>query len=251
MSTVNKTGIGAMTCEPLVVSQNHIRAMPQGLPGKQQGFTLLLGMVLVLIMSVFGVYALNNSILQARMAGNYQDEQVAFEAAEQSLRWGELFLQSRTPSNRPFPCQTVTQNDSAQNCANPRQVLAAGLLLDTAGVAGDSLSERPPYVNEGGDFVVNASDEYWGNARAYGVDPDSPGDGYVDDVWNLTDTSTRGDRALSAQPVFILEQAFVDRDDLAGNPQQGRVFYRVYAAATGERPSTVSILQSSVAKRFE
>ncbi len=223
-----------------------------GLPHRQQGFTLLLGMVLVLIMTVFGVYALNNSILQARMAGNYQDKQVAFEAAEQSLRWGELFLQSRTPNTRPFPCQTIGQDDSAQNCANPRQVLASGLLLDKAGESGDALGERVPFKKSAdGDLVLNDGDSYWANAREYGVDPDNPDDGYVDDIWNLADSGSRGDRALSAQPVFLLEQAFVDRDDLAGNPQQGRVFYRVYAAATGERPSTVSILQSSVAKRFE
>ncbi len=216
----------------------------RALPRRQQGFTLLLGMILILVMTVFGVFALNNSILQSRMAGNYQDEKVAFEGAELALRWGETFLQSRTPAQRPFPCQTLAEA-ADDNCVNPRQVLAAGLLVNAAGVPNDDVEERNPW---------DCADAYWSNARYFGENPDlasvcgtpSP----VDPVWDM-EAAGRGNQALADQPRFMMEEAFVDRDDLAGNPQQGRVFYRVYAASTGERDTTVSILQSAVAKRFQ
>lgn len=214
------------------------------LPARQRGVTLLLGMILILVMTVFGVFALNNSIMQARMAGNYQDEKVSFEGAELALRWGESYLQSRTPLDRPFPCQTLAQAGN-QNCANPRQVLAAGLLVNAAGVPGDDVEERDPW---------DCADPYWSNARYFGEDPQFPTvcgtPGPVDASWNL-EAAGRGNRALADQPRFMMEEAFIDRDDLAGNPQQGRVFYRVYAASTGERDTTVSILQSAVAKRFQ
>lgn len=217
-------------------------------PRRQQGFTLLLGMVLILIMTVFGIFALNSSILQARMAGNYQDSKVSFEGAELSLRWGETFLQSRTPVQRPFPCQTLNPGDSTalSNCANPRQVLASNLLINDVTLDNDDVEERDPW---------DCTDTYWRNARYYGENPElatvcglpTP----VETVLNLADETARGDRALAQQPRFLMEEAFVDRDDLAGNPQQGRVFYRIYAASTGERATTVSVLESSVAKRFQ
>jgi len=223
---------------------NKRRSQTRTMPRKQQGFTLLLGMILILVMSVFGVFALNNSILQARMAGNFQDDKVAFEGAELSLRWGETFLQSRTPVQRPFPCQTLA--DAADdNCANPRQVLAANLLINDAGASNDDVEERDPW---------DCADDYWQNARYFGEDPNVASTcgtpNVVDPVWNL-EAGARNNRALADQPRFMMEEAFVDRDDLAGNPQQGRIFYRVYAASTGERPNTVSVLQSSVAKRFQ
>lgn len=214
------------------------------MPRQQRGFTMLLGMILILVMTIFGVFALNNSILQARMAGNYQDEKVSFEGAELGLRWGETFLQSRTPLERPFPCQTLAQAGN-QNCANPRQVLAGGLLINAAGVPNDDVEERDPW---------DCGDVYWSNARYFGENPELASlcgtPGTIDAVWDLN-VAGRGNRALAEQPRFMMEESFVDRDDLAGNPQQGRVFYRIYAASTGERDTTVTILQSAVAKRFQ
>ncbi len=218
------------------------------LPGRQRGFTMLLGMILILVMTFFGIYALNNSVLQARMAGNYQDEKVSFEGAELALRWGETFLQSRTPLDRPFPCQTLDPDPANENCANPRQVLAGGLLINSVAITGDDVEERDPW---------DCGDQYWANARYFGENPDvatvcgAPAPMPAVSGWADLRNAARGNRALADQPRFIMEESFVDRDDLAGNPQQGRVFYRVYAASTGERDTTVSILQSAVAKRFQ
>ena len=196
------------------------------LPSRQNqaGYVLLLGVVFILIMTVFGLYAMNGSILQLRMSGNYRDAKVASEASEMALRWGESYLQSRSPLNRPFPCQTLTVNNSLQNCNNARQVLEANLIT---------------YDVE--DLDAWGNNDTWNNARDYGIDPDT----------SAATTPTFTIAGVSRQPRFLLEQSFVDRDDLAGRPQQGRVFYRVIAAANGARTSTLSVLESRVAKRFE
>ena len=196
------------------------------LPSRQNqaGYVLLLGVVFILIMTVFGLYAMNGSILQLRMSGNYRDAKVASEAGEMALRWGESYLQSRSPLNRPFPCQTLVINNALQNCNNARQVLEANLIT---------------YDVE--DLDAWGTNDTWNNARDYGIDPDT----------SAATTPAFSVAGVSRQPRFLLEQSFVDRDDLAGRPQQGRVFYRVIAAANGARTSTLSVLESRVAKRFE
>lgn len=191
---------------------------------KQAGYVLLLGVVFILIMTVFGLYAMSGSILQLRMSGNYRDAKVASEAAEITLRWGESYLQSRSPLTRPFPCQTLTTNNATQNCANPRQLLDANLIA---------------YYVE--DLDPWGNNDIWNNAREYGVDPST----------GLATNPAYSIARVGRQPRFLLEQSFIDRDDLAGPPQQGRVFYRIIAAANGARQSTLSVLESRVAKRFE
>jgi type IV pilus assembly protein PilX len=213
-------------------------------PPNEDGFTLLLAMVMILVLTVFGVFALNSSILQNRMSANYRDDKVSFEGAELTLRWGESFLQSRTPVQRPFPCQRLDANDPNSNCNAPGTVIAAGYLVKSAPDIPD-VEERDPWTDT----------DYWQIARFYGEDPSiacgsPPCLINTNTQYDLTNAN-RNERALSEQPRYILEEVFVDRDDLAGNPQQGRVFYRIYAGSTGERRNTISILQSSVAKRFQ
>ena len=191
---------------------------------KQAGYVLLLGIIFILIMTVFGLYAMSGSILQLRMSGNYRDAKIASEAAEMTLRWGESYLQSRSPLTRPFPCQTLATNNATQNCDNPRQLLDANLIL---------------YNVE--DLDAWGNNDTWNNARPYGTDPST----------GLATNPAHSIARVSRQPRFLLEQSYVDRDDLAGRPQQGRVFYRIIAAANGARQSTLSVLESRVAKRFE
>ncbi|MEM8547257.1 MAG: PilX N-terminal domain-containing pilus assembly protein [Pseudomonadota bacterium] len=231
----------------------------QPFPSRQRGFTLLLAMVMILVMTVFGVFALNSSILQNRMAANYRDDKVSFEGAELATRWGETFLQSRTPAQRPFPCQTIDPSDPAaqRNCAAPGTVLAAGFLIKS--------SPDIPDVEERNPFNDTEVPSYWVNSRLYGEDPSaqacqgnntvsSGGEGnsicVLDAQYDLR-AAARNERGLAEQPRYLLEEVFVDRDDLAGNPQQGRVFYRIYGASTGERANTVSVVQSAVAKRYQ
>ncbi|SRR5713226_4181920 len=53
--------------------------------GRESGTALVMAMVILLILTIIGVTALNTTSLEAKMAGNIQDTNFAFEAAESGL----------------------------------------------------------------------------------------------------------------------------------------------------------------------
>lgn len=59
---------------------------------RQQGVTLLVGLIMVLLITIVGMSAIRSSGLQEQMAGNLRDRNVAFQAAEAALREGESFV---------------------------------------------------------------------------------------------------------------------------------------------------------------
>jgi Tfp pilus assembly protein PilX len=62
------------------------------LPVKQNGTSLLIALLMLLILSIVGMGAIQNSGLQERIAGNTRDRNLAFNAAESALREAEDYL---------------------------------------------------------------------------------------------------------------------------------------------------------------
>ncbi|WP_169336967.1 pilus assembly PilX family protein [Amphritea japonica] len=58
----------------------------------QQGATLVVALVLLLVMALMASTSLQSNVLQLRMAANMQDEAVAFEATETALLYSEKWL---------------------------------------------------------------------------------------------------------------------------------------------------------------
>lgn len=56
---------------------------------QQRGAVLITALVLLVVLTLLGLASMQNTILEERMAGNYRDRQIAFEAAEAALRAGE------------------------------------------------------------------------------------------------------------------------------------------------------------------
>ncbi|MGE8219496.1 MAG: pilus assembly PilX family protein [Stenotrophomonas acidaminiphila] len=55
----------------------------------QQGITLLVVMILLLILSVLGIAILRSSAMQERMSANMRDRSLAFQGAETALRYAQ------------------------------------------------------------------------------------------------------------------------------------------------------------------
>lgn len=58
----------------------------------QHGFSLVMVLIFLVLLTILGVTAMQTSTLEERMAGNLRDENIAFQAAESALREAEEFL---------------------------------------------------------------------------------------------------------------------------------------------------------------
>ena len=57
---------------------------PMGM--QQRGFVLPVGMVMLLILTIIGVNAMRDGILQEKMAGNFIDKEISFQGGESAMR---------------------------------------------------------------------------------------------------------------------------------------------------------------------
>jgi type IV pilus assembly protein PilX len=187
----------------------------------QRGAALVMGLLVLVVLLLLGITATTSTILQERMAGNFRDAGLAFEASEAGNRWAAAWLQSRPSTGRPFPC--------SENCRVPSPdqpvVWASGPAIDD--------SEELP-----GD---DDNPSKWDYARDYGIDP-------------ATDLAVSPAMALPMviqQPKFLMEEIHFARDDLAGEFNFGVAYFRVTSLGIGARASSAEIIKTVVAKRFE
>ena len=66
---------------------------------RQRGAVLVIALMMLVVLTLLGLASMQNTILEERMAGNYRDRQIAFEAAEAALRTGEQRLSNTATFN--------------------------------------------------------------------------------------------------------------------------------------------------------
>lgn len=69
------------------------------LPLHQTGAALIVGLVMLLVMTMIGVSAMQTNLLEEKMAGNYRDRDLAFQAAEAALRDAEADIETSGRTN--------------------------------------------------------------------------------------------------------------------------------------------------------
>jgi type IV pilus assembly protein PilX len=69
---------------------------------KQQGASLVIALMFLIVLTILGLVAVRSSTVQERMAGNDRDRAVAFEAAEAALRDAERDIRANLSSANPF-----------------------------------------------------------------------------------------------------------------------------------------------------
>ncbi|MCG2578314.1 PilX N-terminal domain-containing pilus assembly protein [Dechloromonas sp. XY25] len=65
------------------MTRQHIHLNPAR---SQQGATLMVVLIFLMVLSMLGVAAVQNNIFQEKMSGNTRDRELAFEAAEAAVR---------------------------------------------------------------------------------------------------------------------------------------------------------------------
>jgi len=216
----------------------HPYPCPEGEGEKQRGFSLFVAMIFLLALSLLAVAVMRNVVTHERMAGNTQDWNLAFQAAEAALRDG--------------------QNDVFQNVTDPNifsVYAAAG--CDTNGRAGlcnPSADGTPIWTH------MATEDPCWAGQQNDPVTPTnctvSLAYGSQTNAVHLTDPNTA--TPLTAQPRYVIEYlgpAGIDSLGTGrGKSSTPKYAYRVTAAGFGNirtaagAPATRVVLQSVVQK---
>ncbi len=90
---------------------NGVRAM-NGYPKRQRGFSLLVVLILLVVMSVLGVAVLRSSAMQERMASNLRDRSLVNQAVENALASAQGVLGASTTWQTTVPNATTCASDS-------------------------------------------------------------------------------------------------------------------------------------------
>ncbi len=82
---------------------------------KQQGVVLVISLIMLLVMTLIGITGMNTTILEEKMAGNFRDKGIAFQAAESALKTAELIL---SPTGETTAClkTTLLTGAAVANC---------------------------------------------------------------------------------------------------------------------------------------
>lgn len=69
---------------------------------KQQGSVLIISLIIMLVLTILGVSGMKTSLLEEKMAGNLRDSQLAFQAAEATLKQAEQYIEQNIVSISGF-----------------------------------------------------------------------------------------------------------------------------------------------------
>lgn len=114
----------------------------------QQGVVLIIGLIMMLLLTIIGLAAIRGSGMQELMAGNIKDRNLAFQAAEASLREAEALIDGNIATCGTFNGTAGCYTD--RNIVKPVTTWtdaewAAGSAEATVDL---SLSKKPRYVIE-------------------------------------------------------------------------------------------------------
>lgn len=178
---------------------------------KQRGAALITSLVILLILTVLGITAMGTSSMEEIMTGNLRDQLISFRATEAGLLDSEQEIGSWLSGGSPAP--------------------------DAAGTNG--VFSMDTFIAAYGDYASNAFNDInvWSKGTYYG-----------------TATAKLPLANVANQPVYIIEEVqFKPQSDDADAGRHrigGTMFYRVTAKGTGVSANSVTLLQTTVAKKY-
>ena len=128
--------------------------------GRQRGAIMITALMILLLMTVFGISTMDTNILEEKMAGNMRDRNTAFQAAETALRAGESLVASWgvLPDVRDSSDSTDTSPLWVLNSADP--VTSNNIPWWGEGARTLSWWQTNANVLSGSDKVAGLSDDH-------------------------------------------------------------------------------------------
>ena len=127
---------------------------------QQQGMSLLVVLILLVVMSILGVAVMRSSSMQERMAANLRDRSLATQAAEAALAVAQNYLNTNTKWRTTVPdatscaqegvCRTFTSQLAATWIAGPVVGGANGVPQTTTDYWIEYLGENQTVMETGG-----------------------------------------------------------------------------------------------------
>ncbi|MCL2022050.1 MAG: PilX N-terminal domain-containing pilus assembly protein [Betaproteobacteria bacterium] len=84
-------------------------------PSRQQGAVLLIGMCLLIIITLLALAVIRGITIQERVAGGLYDRELAFSAAEATLRWAERQYMASISNDTPAIANFIATIRNANN----------------------------------------------------------------------------------------------------------------------------------------
>ena len=186
---------------------------------KQQGISLVIVMIFLVILSILGVTAMQTSTLSSKVARNQLDRTLAFQAAEAALRDAELDL-------------TNTRFDKVTKCTAGAVRCRATLIASGGGSFGNDTSSNPlaNRCNLGlcaTDDPIAGALPFWEERARWTNTNDS--------VIYGTNTGAAEFPVVAQQPRYMIEY-FQQGDDSV---------YRITSLGFGANASTTIMLQTA------
>jgi len=82
---------------------------------RQQGFVLIVGLILLVVVSLLSVSMFRSFGLQERIAGNTRDKQRSFEAAQTAVQFGEWWLTNLSGATTGSTCTNPVSGNTLSN----------------------------------------------------------------------------------------------------------------------------------------
>jgi type IV pilus assembly protein PilX len=125
---------------------------------RQQGVALFVSLIILLVLTVIGVGALSGTSLEERMAGNYQQSMVAFQAAETAIE--KVIVSSDVggagANDNPFYVETSDPTILAIN-AGIDATTTVSTITDTSSLSNATLVTATTVIYIGTDACPGAS----------------------------------------------------------------------------------------------
>ncbi len=97
-------GVPLECCRIASIPVHQQRLLPRAGPTAQAGSALIISLIFLIVMSLIGITAMQNTTLEEKMAGNMRDHDLSFQAAEAALRDAEEWLGPGNLTSRPPAC---------------------------------------------------------------------------------------------------------------------------------------------------
>lgn len=118
-------------------------------PARQQGMALVMGLIILLVMTLVSIGAMRMTLMQEKMSGAFQGQQLAFHAAEAALRDAERRLgESSVPLGSQGFFDAQNSNREPPDWSDPSASLGVGEALKYDQSTLNNVARQPQFYVE-------------------------------------------------------------------------------------------------------